>query len=178
MREPLVDREGFPRADLDVPAVRTLRRQVACLQTDHCELMRRVEAALVEHHAHLQQMRDLPPPPPPASAAPADGATGAARDLGLFVAEVTAGSPSAVAGLAAGDRIVCLGSVRPDNVDAGHAALRAVSDAVRHSEGQPMTVELLRDGRPHGLVLVPRRWAGAGLLGCGGRADRRADRRH
>ena len=30
----LVDKEGFPRADIDIPQVRTMRGRIAYLQTD------------------------------------------------------------------------------------------------------------------------------------------------
>ena len=39
----LVDSEGFPRADIDVHAVLKQRNRLSCLQTDHKQLMRRVE---------------------------------------------------------------------------------------------------------------------------------------
>jgi 26S proteasome non-ATPase regulatory subunit 9 len=39
----LKDSEGFPRADIDVHLVLTQRNKVACLQTDHQTLMRRIE---------------------------------------------------------------------------------------------------------------------------------------
>lgn len=43
---PLVDAEGFPRADIDVYRVRHLRHRLACLQTDHKAVMRRIEQVL------------------------------------------------------------------------------------------------------------------------------------
>lgn len=36
----LVDAEGFPRADIDLFEVRKLRNRLACLQTDHCNIMK------------------------------------------------------------------------------------------------------------------------------------------
>ena len=35
LTSPLVDREGFPRADVDLMEARKLRNRHACLQTDH-----------------------------------------------------------------------------------------------------------------------------------------------
>ena len=43
LTEPLVDPEGFPRADVDVMEARKLRNRHACLQTDHCKLMKAIE---------------------------------------------------------------------------------------------------------------------------------------
>ena len=47
----LLDSEGFPRADVDVHATRTMRHALACLSTDHKELMGRIERDLWAMHA-------------------------------------------------------------------------------------------------------------------------------
>ena len=44
---PLVDREGFPRADIDIHTTRTLRNKLATLNTDHKALMARIESGLL-----------------------------------------------------------------------------------------------------------------------------------
>lgn len=46
LKGPLVDADGFPRADIDVYRVRHLRHQFACLQNDHRALMKRIEEIL------------------------------------------------------------------------------------------------------------------------------------
>lgn len=48
---PLVDEEGFPRADIDVHSVREARHKLACLKTDYRELQRRLEDILLRLHA-------------------------------------------------------------------------------------------------------------------------------
>ena len=66
VKGPLVDSEGFPRADIDlyageellnaqerfcgnhVCAVRAKRHRLACLQTDHKNIMRQIEQALAQ----------------------------------------------------------------------------------------------------------------------------------
>ena len=53
---PLVDREGFPRADVDVHATRLLRNRLACLNTDHRELMGQIEQSM---HARLERLEGL-----------------------------------------------------------------------------------------------------------------------
>ena len=47
----LVDAEGFPRADIDLFEVRKLRNRLACLQTDHCNLMKELDGALLNLHS-------------------------------------------------------------------------------------------------------------------------------
>ena len=53
---PLVDGEGYPRADIDVYRARQLRHRHACLRTDHKALMKRIEALLpLAPHVALRQ---------------------------------------------------------------------------------------------------------------------------
>ena len=42
---PLVDDEGFPRGDIDLYAVRQARNKYVCAQTDHIEVMKKIEQA-------------------------------------------------------------------------------------------------------------------------------------
>ena len=46
----LVDDEGFPRADIDVWDVRVKRNRLACIETDHAELMKRIEELVQQLH--------------------------------------------------------------------------------------------------------------------------------
>lgn len=46
IKGPLVDSEGFPRADIDIYTVRHQRHRLATLQTDHLTTMRRIETLL------------------------------------------------------------------------------------------------------------------------------------
>ncbi|EDM13650.1 proteasome (prosome, macropain) 26S subunit, non-ATPase, 9, isoform CRA_b [Rattus norvegicus] len=61
MNEPLVDCEGYPRADVDLYQVRTARHNIICLQNDHKALMKQVEEALHQLHARdkEKQARDM-----------------------------------------------------------------------------------------------------------------------
>lgn len=43
---PLVDAEGFPRADIDVYRVRQLRHTLAVKRTDHQQVMKKIEELL------------------------------------------------------------------------------------------------------------------------------------
>jgi Nas2 N_terminal domain len=45
---PLVDREGFPRADIDVLRARTLRSRLVAIRTDHKALMKQIEEQLAQ----------------------------------------------------------------------------------------------------------------------------------
>jgi 26S proteasome regulatory subunit N4 len=53
VKSPLVDTEGFPRGDIDIYRVRDLRNRLAALNTDHKEIMKKIEKGL--HSLHAQQ---------------------------------------------------------------------------------------------------------------------------
>lgn len=48
LEAPLVDAMGFPRSDVDVYRIRTLRNQFRILQTDHKEIQRKIERLLTD----------------------------------------------------------------------------------------------------------------------------------
>lgn len=45
---PLVDREGYPRGDIDVHRARTQRGRFAVLKTDHKEIQGKIEGLLLQ----------------------------------------------------------------------------------------------------------------------------------
>ncbi|XP_015781061.1 26S proteasome non-ATPase regulatory subunit 9 [Tetranychus urticae] len=51
MNEPLVDKEGFPRNDVDIYQVRTARNKIVCLSNDCKALTEQMEKKLHEFHA-------------------------------------------------------------------------------------------------------------------------------
>lgn len=67
LKEPLVDYEGFPRADVDIFEVRKLRNRHACLQTDHGKLMKELEQKLFSLHSDYKEkgLKDEDPPKNP-----------------------------------------------------------------------------------------------------------------
>ncbi|XP_031426996.1 26S proteasome non-ATPase regulatory subunit 9 isoform X2 [Clupea harengus] len=155
---PLVDIEGFPRADLDLYQVRTARNSISCLQNDHTSLMLEIEEALHQLHAHERAKRERDQqeaveegmeqesPLPPAFAR---------------VDHVTQGSPASQAGLRVEDEIIEFGSVNPGNFQ----NLQNIASVVQHSEGA-LSVAVVRNGQRVQMNLVPQRWSGRGLLGC------------
>ena len=160
----LIDREGFPRADIDVHAVRTKRQRLACLNTDHEAVMKIIEAGLAQHMAGSG----------PAETSNRGGGGGsvvghqpvevqeaAAKPIAT-ISEVTEGSPAALAGFRVDDSVVSFGSaVYP-------ASLQDIAGIVRSSVGATVQVWVERGGpggKRLGLELAPRQWAGQGLIG-------------
>ncbi|XP_040842988.1 26S proteasome non-ATPase regulatory subunit 9 isoform X1 [Ochotona curzoniae] len=165
MDEPLVDCEGYPRADVDLYQVRTARHNIICLQNDHKAVMKQVEEALHQLHAHdkEKQARDMAEAQQEAmSHKLGHPESHSPPEAFARVNSVSPGSPASIAGLQVGDEILEFGSVNTQNFQ----SLHHISTVVQHSEMKPLSVTVLRQGQKHQLRLVPKRWTGKGLLGC------------
>ncbi|KAG8462693.1 hypothetical protein KFE25_004669 [Diacronema lutheri] len=189
LRGPLVDVDGFPRADVDVHGTRTLRNQHARLDTDHKALMAQIERRLVAMHAlpaHLRAPAAAPKPQLMGAAAttaaspPQAGGGSGGDDVAMLdadsddeafalVDEVASGGPAECSGLRVGDSLVRFGTVGARTAEPLGAVARAVGAAEAASEAIELVVrrrappavdELVR------LTLRPQRWQGRGLLGC------------
>ncbi|KAI9443093.1 hypothetical protein H4582DRAFT_2109507 [Lactarius indigo] len=156
MRQPLVDREGFPRSDLDVWA--SLMDEIAkTLET----IYSRLPTPPVEGHGDgttsVMGTEAAPSEPPPF-----------ARVNG-----VAPGSPAADAGLQREDLIVKFGELRhPQPNLQALAAVVAENENVRPHSIYVLKVirVLVRRSAAEGLTalrLIPRQgWGGRGSLGC------------
>lgn len=185
---PLVDREGFPRADVgDLAAARRDRHDLACWTNDHKALMKEVEEVVhalmaagssgggqkEEDEAMGEATEAAPAPAAPAAAAPPAQTTTTNLPPFASVGDVAPCSPAAAAGMQVGDLILRLAGV---DAAAGAAdappssssplLLERVAAALAASENRPCACVVLRAGRRVALELTPRRWAGRGLLGC------------
>uniref|UniRef100_A0A8C2EMM9 26S proteasome non-ATPase regulatory subunit 9 n=1 Tax=Cyprinus carpio TaxID=7962 RepID=A0A8C2EMM9_CYPCA len=157
MDAPLVDVEGFPRADVDLYKVRTARHNISCLQNDHKAIMVEIEEALHKLHATAR----VKPEKDETKMEVTEPAVSLSAPFAL-VDTVTQGSPAFQAGLRVGDEIIELGSVNTQNF----RNLRDIASVVQHSEGKSLRVGLLRSGQEMHLSLTPKQWSGRGLLGC------------
>ncbi|XP_077376643.1 26S proteasome non-ATPase regulatory subunit 9 [Festucalex cinctus] len=156
---PLVDAEGYPRADVNLYQIRTARHNISCLQNDHKAIMVEIEAALHRLHARekakrqhdqteaLEEAMEYQETLPPAFAR---------------VDAVSQGSPASAAGLKVGDEVIVFGSVNTGNFQ----SLHNIASVVQHSEGKPLRVTVVRGGQRAHMSLTPQRWSGQGLMGC------------
>ncbi|CCI41363.1 unnamed protein product [Albugo candida] len=164
IKGPLVDSEGFPRADIDIYTVRHQRHRLATLQTDHLSTMRRIET-LLPILLHPQTPNTFSEKPANTSRAlPKTRAKPFAS-----IQSVEQKSPAASAGLEPNDLIVRFGSADASN----HRNLAAIRDIVSHHLNQPIAIEILRHSNTETeslklihLELIPQRWSGNGTLGC------------
>ncbi|XP_038868969.1 26S proteasome non-ATPase regulatory subunit 9-like isoform X1 [Salvelinus namaycush] len=159
MEGPLVDAEGFPRADVNVYQIRTARHSISCLQNDHKAIMVEIEEALHRLHAREKAKRDQ------------DQAESQAESMEQEVTlpspfarvdAVSQGSPACQAGLRVNDEIITFGSVNTRNFQ----NLQNIASVVQHSEGKPLSVTVIRNGQKTQMGLTPQQWSGRGLLGC------------
>ncbi|CAN7975379.1 unnamed protein product [Ixodes persulcatus] len=163
MNEPLIDNEGFPRADIDVYKVRHARHRIICLLNDHKTLMKDIEQALHAFHANLPRNGNSPSSPAH-EGPPNDAAVDVVMPIRTFavVKDVEIGSPADIAGLRTGDGLVKFGSVNAGNFQ----GVDEIATVVRHSVGKPINVVAFRGASSVPVILTPTQWAGKGLLGC------------
>ncbi|XP_071725345.1 uncharacterized protein [Rutidosis leptorrhynchoides] len=174
----LVDSEGFPRLDIDIPDVRAQRRRLSELKNDHKEITEKIDANIQILHAarvpsKSSSVKD--------SGKTADGVVSTTSDVVVpaspsssmdvdvvfklpfaMVDEITDGSPAAEDGLQLGDRIVKFG-----NVEAGDNNLtQKLSSEAQTNQGKAVPVVVMRQGAIINLTVTPRTWQGRGLFGC------------
>lgn len=155
MDGPLVDEEQFPRADIDVRAVRQARHRVICLQNDHKDIMKQIETKLYDLHAQSSSTAESP--------MEVNGEHDAVNYVAFaHVDHVDSGSPASSAGLQVGDEVIQFGSVSGANF----VNMQSIAVVVEHSRGKSLPVLVRRDGLLKRLAVTPNTWSGRGLLGC------------
>ncbi|EHK17575.1 uncharacterized protein TRIVIDRAFT_216806 [Trichoderma virens Gv29-8] len=168
MQTPLLTRDGFPRADLDVAQIRTTRARIIRLRNDYKDLMTAIEKYLHEHFASIQEGDEAPSTAGDEPRILPDSQSEQLDEPFAKVNTVAPGSPAQQAGLQAGDEIRNFGYVNRSN----HDGLKKVAECVQGNEGRNIFIKV---SRPDGvarrqelrLTLTPRKdWGGRGMLGC------------
>ncbi|KAJ3414566.1 26S proteasome non-ATPase regulatory subunit 9, partial [Chytridiales sp. JEL 0842] len=113
--DPLVDAEGYPRADVDVYSIRHVRSKLRQLQNDHKSLMKELEGCVQTIFSQANASRPANAPPP----------TGYLPFA--LVNSVADNSPASTAGLCAGDKVLKFGNVTKET--GGIGALAALVTA-------------------------------------------------
>ncbi|KAG3108212.1 hypothetical protein PI124_g12435 [Phytophthora idaei] len=180
---PLVDAEGFPRADIDVYRVRQLRHTLALKQTDHQTTMKKIEALLPRVFEARSVGKQQEAKTATATTEPQVNDVAERmlklesewkqqlsevkpeeRDLLPFavVESVQSESPAETAGLQAQDHVLRFGTADASN----HRELAAVRDIVQRNIGSGIRVVVRRQSEILALELTPQTWRGPGVLGC------------
>ncbi|CAH8358733.1 unnamed protein product [Eruca vesicaria subsp. sativa] len=179
----LVDSEGFPREDIDIPAVRAQRRRLAELRNEHSEITDKINVNIQILHSvrptsKASSTKDSGPEQRSLSSAVTAlsasmhtsgiNVTSRAMDVDVvtsipfaMVDEITESSPAAEDGLQLGDQVVKFGSV-----EGGDNLLQRLAAEAQTNQGQAVSVGVIRQGAKFNLSVTPRIWQGRGLLGC------------
>ncbi|KAK9055166.1 hypothetical protein SSX86_026248 [Deinandra increscens subsp. villosa] len=168
----LVDSEGFPRSDIDIPVVRADRQRLAGLRNDYKDVTEKISQNIeLLHSSRL---------PPKSSAAMNSGDSAGSNSQGVvdvsssmsvmdvnvsrpfaMVDEISEESPAAEDGLQLGDQIVKFGEV-----EYGDNLLPKLASEAQMNRGRPVPMLVMRQGTLINLTVTPRTWRGRGLLGC------------
>ncbi|XVE97468.1 hypothetical protein REPUB_Repub03eG0022300 [Reevesia pubescens] len=177
----LVDSEGFPRTDIDIPVVRAQRHRLAELKNDHKEITEKINVNIqVLHSSRLTSTpKDSGVETNQDASVVSAGASASLQNLVLrdspsandvdmissvpfaLVDEIADASPAAEDGLQLGDQIVKFG-----NVKAGDNLLQRLTSEAQVNQGHQIPVIIMRQGAVVNLNVTPRTWQGRGLLGC------------
>ncbi|KAJ9099288.1 hypothetical protein QFC21_004169 [Naganishia friedmannii] len=168
MTSPLVDPEGFPRADIDVYTVRLARTAIVRLRNDHRavveEMGRVLQVVYAVDTSTAAPLNTSSNSPDNRAAATRNGDVNGSSISQPALAKVNAvapGSPAAEAGLEKNDFIMAFGSLD------GDSSLADVGELVARSEGVELSVVVKRGTAIIPLKLTPRpNWGGRGMLGC------------
>ncbi|KAJ1410349.1 PDZ superfamily [Sesbania bispinosa] len=184
----LLDSEGFPRSDIDIPVVRAERRRLAELRNDHQEITEQINRNIqILHSARLANRSS-----PLENSGNDDGSdtqtsstvntvastpsqnvllrhSPNSMDVDVLVSrpfamvdEIADASPAVEDGLQLGDQILKFG-----NVEAGDNLLQRLSSEAQSNLGRTVPVVIMRQGTVINLTITPRTWQGRGLLGIG-----------
>ena len=160
IKTPLIDKEGFPRGDIDLFNVRAKRQRLAVINTDHKALMSEIEKTLHLVHSELPSVEEMRSELK-VSATSAEVTSSNSKAFAI-VDEILETSPASEAGLINGDELLAFGKVTSQTLD----ALNAVPSVVRDNVGKSIPLQIRRQGSIIRVYITPKPWGGRGLLGC------------
>ncbi|WAR04139.1 PSMD9-like protein [Mya arenaria] len=155
MDGPLIDTEGFPRADIDI------------YSNDYKDIMDEIEEELYRIHAEARQSAGDKNSSQSAESLVSQASRDAEARSRLqpigTVTNIDAGSPADTAGLKVGDVVIRFGSLTSENFQ----GLQNIANIVQHSMDKPIQLTVFRDSEDTQISLTPKRWKpDKGLLGC------------
>ncbi|KAH9841630.1 uncharacterized protein C8Q71DRAFT_341054 [Rhodofomes roseus] len=162
LNSPLVDADGFPRADIDIWAVRHARVRIIELRNDLDALRDTIATALQVVFDPATSAKSEP-------LAPQENAGSSDGPLVPFatVNGVAPGSPAAAAGLLREDLVLSFGPLTRASFPSS-LSLQPLAEFVSTRENRQIAIKVLRgSGETIDLSFTPRSgWGGRGLLGC------------
>ncbi|SCV73760.1 BQ2448_6190 [Microbotryum intermedium] len=157
MTTTLVDRQGFPRADIDVAGVRTARANIIMLRNDLRHLQAQIEQLVLRGLPRRQS-----PERKSADAIDVDVTTSSRSPAFARINRIFPGGPADAAGIKTDDLLLRIGDIDATN----HSSLQAVAALVSTSQDVVLDIRIRRAEHDILLRLVPKTgWGGRGLLG-------------
>jgi 26S proteasome non-ATPase regulatory subunit 9 len=162
LKDLLVDKEGFPRADIDVISVLNKRNRLAIINTDHKILMKQIEDILKSHVS---------------SDTISNGKTRFDEST-IFINlenknkpfaiinEILKDSPAESAGLLDGDKLVEFENLNLSNCS---NPINKLPDIVQKNFNSQIKIKIIRESDPDTIIelnVIPKVWGGRGLIGC------------
>lgn len=168
----LIDKEGYPRSDIDIYKVRLARQQINRLKNDYGALLVEIEKELVNIHSKFKE--EDKPGEFVQKTIPVSNEQIIEHKPFAKITQVDSDSPSAEAGLKPDDEIIQFGPFLHSNTQ---KSLIEIGAHVRNSEDKVILVKIQRNdsndasmqinGKKKVIVkLVPKKWSGHGLIGC------------
>jgi 26S proteasome non-ATPase regulatory subunit 9 len=161
----LVDRDGYPRSDIDLYKVRHARQQIICLQNDYKTLMKEIEREIIEIHSKSNSDKIVEK----LNVAHEEDMTLNHKPFAR-ITQVDTDSPAFEAGLKQNDEIVQFGPLIHSNTNKN---LSEIASLVKNSINKIILLNVLRVNSENELEtklvkikLVPKQWSGHGVLGC------------
>eukprot|EP00899_Mesostigma_viride_P025870 jgi/Mesvir1/6468/Mv19543-RA.1 len=152
---PLLDKEGYPRADIDVAAARKDRHRLAELHFDHKELTKSIEALLLQIHSSSASAPTAKPaqtaaphtpypvaPTPTTTAAPAGTSTASASTATAMDVDVgdRLGTGASSSTMTSSSTPTMTSSFAPATTSSSSASGAASSGPASHSEGHAFAI--------------------------------------
>ncbi|XP_014247156.1 26S proteasome non-ATPase regulatory subunit 9 [Cimex lectularius] len=155
MEDPLVDTEGYPRADIDVYNVRKARRTIIMTRNDLIHINERLKELLEKlMPSYPDGERDWGVYPPVKT-------DECSKQLAV-IKDVQKGSPVELSGLMEGDIIMQFGTVTSLNFK----SIEDIAQEVNTNIDLYIKVLVMRGNNLKRVNVRPKIWTGKGLLGC------------
>ncbi|KAF9504319.1 hypothetical protein BS47DRAFT_1308346 [Hydnum rufescens UP504] len=173
MKSPLVDPQGFPRADIDVASVRTARVRVIELRNDLQAITDEIALALQGIYKRDESELSSQPAQGPTPSQPQDIDVGSEKAFARVNSVAPKAQLSMLWGLEQNDLILRFGNLSVMSFNPP-AQLVPIAELVAGHENRPIEIKVRRSSSSSGntttltLSLIPRRGWGGGssLLGC------------
>ena len=182
----LIDKDGFPKAGLDLVSIRTARHDLICTQNDLNNLMEKIEKKMMAYFEELNNNKieeEVKEDNKNSNSNAKDEATAGAasedqnnnkmqesiKEPFAKIVSVENGSPADEAGLKAEDAIINFNGILYKGVS--HNPLMTVQEIVKSKIGEEIPISVVRKNSDNILIMVnlkivPHTWKGRGVLGC------------